>query len=71
MAAKRPSKTQPRRSDPGVTTLLIVRAGHAGVMDAPSSPTAQAGWAVNLTPNARATFMTVSKRGFAPGARAL
>jgi hypothetical protein len=29
------------------------------------------GWAVNLTPRARATFITVSKRGFAPGASAL
>lgn len=29
------------------------------------------GCAVNLTPRARATFITVSKRGFAPGARAL
>ena len=29
------------------------------------------GCAVNLTPSARATFITVSKRGFAPGASAL
>lgn len=29
------------------------------------------GCAVNFTPKARATFMTVSKRGFAPGASAL
>ena len=32
---------------------------------------AQAGCAVNLTPNAFATFITVSNRGFAPGASAL
>ena len=32
---------------------------------------AQAGCAVNLTPSARATFITVSNRGFAPGASAL
>jgi hypothetical protein len=31
----------------------------------------QAGCAVNLTPSARATFITVSNRGFAPGASAL
>ena len=30
-----------------------------------------AGCAVNLTPSARATFITVSNRGLAPGARAL
>ena len=30
-----------------------------------------AGCAVNLTPNARATFITVSNRGLAPGASAL
>jgi hypothetical protein len=29
------------------------------------------GWAVNLTPKARATFMTVSNLGLAPGASAL
>ena len=39
---------------------------------APSPPQSlQAGCAVNLTPKARATFMTVSNRGLAPGASAL
>jgi hypothetical protein len=32
---------------------------------------AQAGCAVNLTPSARATFITVSNLGLAPGASAL
>jgi hypothetical protein len=36
---------------------------------APSPP--QTGSAVNFTPSACATFMIVSKRGFAPGAKAL
>ena len=37
----------------------------------PRRALAQAGCAVNLTPSARATFITVSNRGFAPGASAL